>query len=96
MNDENKMLTKAYKEPREYGNTRYLVELFLTERFVVTVYADSEEEAVKRAKASPYRAQNSLIGFHCIEGVSHTHFDEDYDFQLTGGEVVLDDSEENG
>ena len=86
---------KRYKEPREFGDTCYLVELFLTERFVVTVYADSEEQAVERAKASPYRGQQGLMGFHCKDGVSHTHFDEDFNFLVTQGEVVLDDSEDD-
>lgn len=87
---------KRSKDPSEYGKTRYLVELFLTERFVVTVYADNEDEAAERAKAAPYRAESDLIGFRCREGVSHTHFDSDFNLQVTTGEVVIDDSEEDG
>lgn len=92
----NEDVVKRSKDPSEYGKTCYLVELFLTERFVVTVYADNEKEAVARAKESPYRAENGLVGFHCKEGVSHTHFDSDFNLQVARGEVVVDDSEEDG
>jgi hypothetical protein len=90
----NEDAVKKSKDPSEYGKTRFLVELFITERFVVTTYADDANTAVERAKASPYRSENGL-GFHCKDGVSHPHFDEDYNFQVTRGEVVIDDSEDD-
>jgi len=85
---------KRPKDPSEYGKKKYAVELFLTERYVVTVYADSPEQAIESAQASPYRTETGLQGFLCAGGVSHTHFDEDFDFKIMKG-AVIDNTEED-
>lgn len=85
------------KSPKAFGKNKYLVELFLTERIVVTVYADTEESAACRAQAAPYRNEAGVMAIPCAEGVSHAHFDEDFDFSVKLGEVQQDDAtEEDG
>jgi hypothetical protein len=88
-------LTEREKDPRDYGKKKYLVEVLLTERFVVTVYADDEDEAAKRACDAPYRGSQGTMGFRCKDGVSHVHFDEDYDYLVTRREVEVDDDSED-
>jgi hypothetical protein len=38
------------KDPSEYGKTKYLVELFVTERFVATIYANDEQAVVTKGR----------------------------------------------
>lgn len=86
----------GYPDPDTYGPRKFLVELFLTERLVITVYANDEEQAKRRALVAPYRSEQGLMGVHCKNGVSHAHFDEDYGYKVTAGDVEEDDDDSGG
>ena len=92
---DNKDTVMVPKDPSEHGETKYLVEVFVAKRFVITVYADDKEQAVQRAKAAPYRSELGLLGIRCVNGVSHSQFDEDFGFQITSGEGNIDDDPEH-
>ena len=66
------------KSPQTFGKNKYLVELFISQRHVVTVFADTPELAEKRACNSVMVENGTLRGFGLSGGVSGVHFDEDY------------------
>lgn len=97
MSEAHKQLTELSETPKSFGKNKYFVELFFTERLVVTVYADSPEEAASRAKAAPYRNDRGNMAIPHTRGIAHVHFDEDFDVQVNSGEVQQDDdAEEDG
>lgn len=70
---------------------KYLVELFITERIVVTVEADDEDDAYNRATKSLTRTHAGALSVVRKNGVVSTHFDEDYDYTVKRGDVIEDD-----
>ena len=83
-----KMLSKRQKDPQEFGAKKFLVELRITSRHVVSVYANDKDKAVARALAAPYRDNSgSIRGFGLCNGVSHIQHDEDHGDVVTLGDV---------
>jgi uncharacterized cupin superfamily protein len=90
---ENYELQQRPKRAEDHGRNKYFVELFLTERFVLTVYADDAQKARNVAQSAAHRMKTGMMAFSANAGVKHVHFDEDYDFQVMTGEVQLDDDD---
>ena len=93
---DDEMLTMREKSPTEFGERRFYVELLFTQRNVVSVYADSEDVAIKRAKASPYFSKGgALRGFKLTNGVSSVQYDEEHECAVTIGEVQREGDDED-
>jgi len=56
---------------------------------------DNEMLTIERAKATPCRMENSLISFPHKDGVANIQFDKDYDFQITTGDVIIDEEDQS-
>lgn len=95
MSDDDQMLTMREQDPREFGAKKFLVEVNVVKRFVVSVYADDEDLAAIKAMNAPYSGgEGSLRGFKLANGVAHVQYDEDFGNQLTLGEVQEADDDE--
>jgi hypothetical protein len=84
----------------KYGAKKFLVETFITERHVVTVYADDEDAAISKVRKAYFRVDGDTedsgrMGINLYDGVHKMSFDEDYGFKLSFGETQEED-EENG
>lgn len=93
--EDSKMMQKRYKEPKEFGDKKYLVELFIMQRHVITVFADDTNQAAERARQCAIAP--SVSGgskFLLSNGVKTIHYDEDF-FEVRHGEVQKADADDS-
>ena len=77
---------------KDFGRDKFLVETFVTERHVVTVFADSEADAISAVKKAYRRTDIGTMAVRLFDnGVYTVHHDEDYDFKLSFGDVIKDE-----
>ena len=79
---------------KDYGVKKYLVETFVTERHVVTVYADTEDVAVGKVRKAYRRTEKGVMAVSLDNGVYRVHADEDYDYKLSFGETQEEEEDD--
>ncbi len=85
MGDEEKVMVS--KDPSSFGRKKFHAEIFITERHVVTVYADSEWVAHVASSKCVSKLRNGGVKFNYRKGVSSVHYDADYGYNVRVGEI---------
>lgn len=93
MSDDQDLVMRE-KDPSEYGPKKFYVEMFISERFVASVYADDGDSAVVKAMDSMYISDKGLKGFKLANGVAHVQHDSDLVPVITRGDVQEADEDE--